>query len=316
MTNYIVARMIAIIPTLLLLLFFVVVLVRLLPGNAADILLAENRSAGAVTREDLEKRMGLDKPLPQEYVEYTGSALRGDLGRSLWTQKPVAAQITDKLGVTLELASLALLAGTVVGVTLGVVSAVSKGSLLDYALRSLSVIGLSVPIFAVATMLVVLPVYWWRWSPPLTYSPWSAGAWPHISQYFAPAFVLALSTSGVLMRLTRTAMLEVLSQDYIRTARAKGLRGGRVVTVHGLRNALIPILSLLGVQVSFLISGTVIVESVFGLPGLGRELLGAISSRDYPMVQGITIFTGSLVIVTNLAVDFSYGIVDPRLRRG
>lgn len=302
------------IPTVLVLVLFVVVLVRMLPGDAVDILLSEEIGASDLNRQQLEARLGLDKSLPEEYGSYAVGVLRGDLGNSLWSQQPVNKLLIKKLGVTLELSGLALLVGATFGISIGVLSAVTRGSVMDYVLRSFAIFGLSVPNFAIATAVTVLPAVWWGWSPSLIYKPPGDGLWPHISQFFVPALVLGLALSASLMRITRTMMLEVLGQDYIRTARAKGLGGFPVIMRHALRNALIPVISLLGIQVAFLVSGTVIIENIFGLPGMGRELIYSMNSRDYPVVQGLTVMAGLLVIAVNLMVDLSYGVLDPRTR--
>ena len=316
MRNYVIARLIAVIPTVLLLVMFVVVLVRLLPGDAIDLLLEEEIQLDEVSRAELEAKLGIDKSIPEEFVSYSLGMLRGDLGNSIFTDLPVTTIVRKRIGVTLELASIALLLGSTSGVTIGVISAVKRNSILDYALRSYSIAGLSVPNFAVATALIVFPTIWWQWSPPLIYSPPSDGLWTHFSQFFAPAVILSLTLGASLQRITRTMMLEVLRQDYITTARSKGLNEFRVITRHALRNALIPVVSLLGLQVAFLISGTVILESIFSLPGIGRTMIGAITERDYPVVQGLTVVSGLSVIMINLFVDLSYGVLDPRTRAG
>lgn len=316
MSRYILSRAIAIVPTVLVLLLFVVVLVRLLPGNAIDIMLQDQVKSGGTTRTELEKRLGLDKPIAVEYLNYSFRVVRGDLGRSVWSREPVMKMIKSRIGVTLELSFWALLVATVTGVLIGIISAISQNSPIDYLLRSFSILGLSVPNFALATMVIVLPTIWWGWSPSLIYTPPSAGLWSHISQFFIPAIVLGLSSSATLMRITRTMMLEVLRLDFIRTARAKGLNSRTVIRRHALRNALIPVVSLLGIQAAFLLSGVVIAESVFALPGIGRTLVQAISTRDYPVVQGIAVVTGLMVILINLLVDLSYGVLDPRVKIG
>ncbi|HWO94492.1 MAG TPA: ABC transporter permease [Dehalococcoidia bacterium] len=316
MTRYMMARLVAVIPTLLILLLFVVILVRLLPGDAVDIMLQDSARAGDVDRTELESRLGLDRSVPEEFFSYSADAFRGDLGRSVWSRQPVTDMISDRIGVTLELTVLSLVVATVIGIFVGVVSAVRQNSWLDYLLRGISIAGLSVPNFALATMVVVLPTIWWGWSPSLIYTPPSEGLWDHISQFFLPAIILGLALSATLMRITRTMMLEVLRQDYIRTARAKGLRGRIVITRHALRNAMIPVVSLLGIQVAFLLSGAVIIENVFALPGIGRTLIASIAQRDYPVVQGITVVSGVLVIASNLVVDLSYAWIDPRAKLG
>jgi peptide/nickel transport system permease protein len=314
MLRYLFARLIAIIPTMLVLLLFVVILVRLLPGNAVDIMLQEQVRAGDTSREELERRLGLDQPVPVQFVEYTLGALRGDLGESVWSRQPVSEIILERVGVSLELGILALWFGTTTGIFIGIVSAVLRNSWPDYALRSLSILGLSIPNFALATLVIVLPTIWWGWSPPIIYTPLRDGVWPHVSQFIVPAILLGFGLSAGLMRITRTQMLEVMRMDYIRTARAKGLAGRSVIVRHALQNALIPVVTVLGLQVAFLLSGAVLLENIFSLPGMGRTLIGAISTRDYPVVQGITVVSGLFVILVNLLVDLSYGVLDPRIR--
>ncbi len=315
MFKYVMARLAGIVPTILLLIVFVVFLIRLLPGDAVDILLADSGGRGGeVSTTEIEKELGLDKSIPEEVVSYTVGLARGDLGNSLWSKRPVTDVILSEIGITLELAMLSLVIGVVSGVGIGVLSAVFRGGLFDYALRSGSILGLTIPNFALATMVVVFPTLWWGWSPPLTYTPIGEGLSGHVAQFITPALILGFGLSASLMRLTRTTMIEVLSQDYIRTARAKGLRGRPVVLRHALRNALLPVVSLFGLQMGALLSGTVLLEQVFGVPGIGQELLNAVRTRDYPMVQGITVVAGVLVILTNLIVDISYGLIDPRVK--
>ena len=282
MTKHIIARLSAIIPTVLLLLFFVVFLIRLLPGNAVDILLANSGGRGGkLDRQQLSRQLGLDQSVAQQFVSYSAGAAHGDLGRSIWTHKPVTSIIFSDVGVTLELTLLSLLVGSVAGIGIGVISALSRGGALDYSLRIFSILGLTVPNFALATLVVVFPTLWWRWSPPLTYTSPGHNLWAHVAQFFTPALILGFGLSAGLMRLTR----------------------------------MIPVISLFGLQVGALLSGTVILEQVFGLPGVGRELIGAINMRDYPLVQGITLMAGLFVILTNLLVDISYGLIDPRIRK-
>lgn len=316
MGRYLILRLVGIVPTVLLLVLFVVVLIRLLPGNAVDVMLAEQAQADDVSRQELEARLGLDTPMAVAYGEYALGLFRGDLGKSLWSRQPVTDIIVRRLGVTLELTFLGLLFTTAVGVPVGVVSAIWQNTWLDYLVRGLSVLGLSVPNFAIATMVIVLPALWWGWSPPLIYVPMNAGLWDHLSQFFVPALVLSLSLIATVARMTRSMMLEVLRLDYVRTARAKGLGERTVIYRHALRNALIPVVSILGVQIAFLLSGSVIIENVFALPGIGRTLIQSISIRDYPLVQGITVVTGLLVILVNLLIDLSYVVIDPRVKVG
>lgn len=322
MTKYILARLAGIIPTTLLLLFTVVVLVRLLPGSAIDALEAQAAVAGTSgisgeARAALEQRLGLDDPLPLQYLEYTWNAAQLDFGRSVLRGEPVTNMIERTLPPTLVLGVMALAWATVAGMIIGLFSAVTRGTVADYVMRSISILGLSIPNFALATFVIVLPTIWWKWSPPVTYTSFDgSNLWTYVSQFFVPALVLGLATSAVVMRLTRTQLLEVLGHDYVRTARAKGLPERTAVLRHALPNALIPVVSTLGLEVATLISGAVLIEAIFGLPGMGRMLLTAISERDYPVIQGIAVVSGMFVIFANLLVDISYGWLNPRVRVG
>ena len=322
MTKYIIARLAGIVPTTLLLLFTVVVLVRLLPGSAIDALEAQAAVAGTTgisgeAREALERRLGLDEPLPLQYIEYTWNAAQLDFGRSVLRGEPVTKMIERTLLPTLILGVLALAWASLAGMIIGLLSAVTRGTAGDYVMRSLSILGLSIPNFALATFVIVLPTIWWKWSPPVTYTSFDgSNLWTYVSQFLIPALVLGLALSAVVMRLTRTQLLEVLGQDYVRTARAKGLPERTAVLRHALPNALIPVVSTLGLEVATLISGAVLIEAIFGLPGMGRMLLTAISERDYPVIQGIAVVTGMFVIFANLLVDISYGWLNPRVRLG
>ncbi len=322
MTKYIIARLAGILPTTLLLLLTVVVLVRLLPGSAIDALEAQaavtgTRGLSEDARAGLERRLGLDKPLPLQYAEYTWNAAQINLGQSVLTGQPVTKMIQRTLPVTLVLGIMALVWSTLAGMTIGLISAVIRGTVVDYVLRSISILGLSIPNFALATFVIVMFTVWWKWSPPVTYTSFDgSNLWTYVSQFFAPALVLGLATSAVIMRLTRTQLLEVLGHDYVRTARAKGLPERTAVLRHALPNALIPVVSTLGLEVATLISGAVLIEAIFGLPGMGRMLLTAISQRDYPVIQGIAVVSGMFVIFANLLVDISYGWLNPRVRVG
>ena len=314
MGRYILARVLGLIPTLALLIFFVVMLVRMLPGDIIDLIL-EEQVLSQDDRAAFEKKLGLDKSVPEEWVDFTvGVFTRADLGNSIWNQRPVRDVIADKLPVTLKLGLMALAVSSTVGIMVGILAAVKQDTIVDYALRSLSIASLSIPSFATATLVIVLPVIWFGWSPSIIYRPPDDGFVSHYTQFIVPALILGMVLSSTLMRMTRTMMLEVMRQDYIRTARAKGVTERVVIFRHALRNAMIPVISLLGLQVANLVGGTVIIETVFGLPGVGRLLIASVGIRDYPMVQGITVMFGMSVIVVNLLVDLSYGWLDPRAR--
>lgn len=316
MAKYAIARTAGMVPALLLLLFLVVGAVQLLPGDAVDIMLAENVQASEADRARIEEQLGLGKPFPVQFAEYVGGVLTGDLGDSLWSRRPVTDLVFSRLPVTLELAALAVVIGSLVGICLGIISCVTQGSIIDLSVRATSIAGLSVPNFALGTLVIVLPTLYLGWTPPLTFTPFTTDPIQHFYGMAFPSLVIGASFSAIIMRYTRTMMLEVMRLDYIRTARAKGISESAIVMRHALRNALIPVLSVIGLQMAALASGTIIIEVVFALPGLGRLLLSSVDTRDYPVVQGIAIVTGSLVMFVNLAVDLLYGVVDPRTRIG
>jgi peptide/nickel transport system permease protein len=315
-TRYIVQRLVGIVPTILLLLLLVVVMVRLIPGNVVDIMLTEQSGARGVDRQAIEQRLGIDAPLPVQYLRYAGGVLQGDLGRSLWSQQPVTQMVLQRLPITLEIAVLAMLISISVALTFGVLAATRQDTLLDYGPRSAAILGLSVPDFVVGTALLVLPTLWFGITPPLIWNSFGEDPIAHLKQIAIPVLVVGLRLSASVMRLTRTMMLEVLRQDYTRTAWAKGLTERAVVVRHGLKNALIPVVTLLGIELAVLISGIVIMESIFAIPGVGRLLIESIAARDYPVIQGITVVVGTLVIFVNLGIDLSYAYLDPRVRLG
>ena len=315
MLGYIIRRIVGILPTILVMLVLVSGMLRLLPGDIIDTLFEENPILlSEDERDQLERQLGLDRSLGEEVLRYSWNALQGDFGRSLFTRVPVAESIRRRAPVTAMLGVYTLAVSVAVGIPLGVISAVRQDTFLDYGLRAVSLVALSVPNFALAIMAIVLPVLWFGWIPPLRYVRLEDDVSGHLGQFILPAVVLGLALSASLTRMTRTTMLEVLRQDYVRTARAKGATEPRVVVRHAMRNAMIPVVSIVGLQVVALFSGTIIIENVFALPGLGRLLLEAVNSRDYPVIQGLVLVLGVLVMLTNLMVDFSYGLLDPRIR--
>ena len=313
MGPYLVRRLGGMVLTLLLLTFAIVVFARMVNTDVIDVLLGD-RTADPQLRAELEERLGINKSVPEEYVSYVAGAVRGDLGKSLLSGRPVRLMITDRVWVTLQLAIAALLIGATTGMTIGVLSALKQDGATDYALRSFAIVGLTIPNFALATAAIILPTIYLQWTPPLIYKPFSEDAWGHTKQFILPALILGFGLMGTQMRIMRTQMLEVLRQDYIRTARVKGLGSGTVVIRHALRNALIPVISLLGLQVAVIFSGSVVLEQIFGLPGMGTMLLQAVQQKDWPVVQGITLVIGVWVVLVNLLVDLSYTILDPRLK--
>ncbi len=316
MQGYVIRRLLALIPTLFFASFIVFITVRLIPGNIIDLMLSQNDvSAAKQTRAQLEAVLGLDQPVYTQYFRWIGALLfHGDLGRSLWSNTPVMEQILQRLPVTFELGAMALIVALIVGIPIGVYAALKQDTVGDYILRTVSILALAIPAFWTGTLVMVFPSIWWGWSPSVKFVTFSQDPVAHLLQLLIPALILGKAFSAIIMRLTRTLMLEVLRQDYIRTARAKGLAVGTIVTRHALRNALIPVVTLVGLQAPVLFGGAVILEQIFVIPGMGLLLLEAVSQRDYPVITGVFLIIGVSVVMINLLVDLSYGWLDPRVR--
>ncbi|HZQ98682.1 MAG TPA: ABC transporter permease [Chloroflexota bacterium] len=292
--------------------FVVFALVRLMPGDAVTALLQDYAYAKDV--EEMRHTLGLDRPIPVQYAEWLGNVLRGNLGESLRSKTPIASELTNRIPVTVELGLLGMAIGLLIALPIGVLSAVRQHHWSDYAARALAIGMLAIPAFWLGTLAVTLPSVWFKWTPPLFYTRFTTDPLRNLGIVIIPAAILGLGLSGTLLRLTRAQMLDVLRQDYVRTARAKGLRAGAVVVRHALRNALIPIVTLIGLQVSILIGGSVVLEQIFVLPGMGRYLLEAIQYRDYPVIQALNLLFAAAIILSNLVVDLAYGWLDPRVR--
>src|SRR5262245_6148646 len=316
MQAYIARRLLALIPTMFFASVIVFVTVHLIPGNVIDLMLSQNDvSASKLSRDQLVSVLGLDRPMWEQYFRWIGGILlRGDFGQSLWQGTPVAEQLLARLPVTFELGLLALMVALTMALPIGVYSAIRQDTAGDYVARSFSILLLAIPSFWMGTMITVFPSIWWGWSPEVRYVPFRADPLQNLKQMIVPATVLGMALSAITMRLTRTMMLEVLRQDYIRTAWAKGLSEKLVVMRHALRNALIPVVTLIGLQAPILIGGAVIVEQIFVIPGMGLLLLDAISQRDYPIITGVSLVIGFCVMLINLVVDLSYGLLDPKVR--
>ena len=310
--RYVAKRLLIAIPSLLIASLIVFTLPRFIPGDAVQLMLAEKAYAKDI--DELRAKLGLDRPLYVQYFEWVGRVVRGDFGESLWTRRPVLEEIGQRLPVTLTLAGLALTFALTIAIPVGVISAARQDTLADFVARSTAILGLSVPGFWLATLLIVLPAIWWGWRPVGDFVEFSRDPVRHVRQLLLPAAILGIAASAALMRLTRGMLLEVLRQDYVRTAWAKGLAERRVVLKHGLRNAIIPVVTLLGTQLPQIIGGTVVIETVFGLPGMSRFLFDAINQRDYPVIQGVNLLVVSTVVMVNLGVDALYAVLDPRIR--
>ena len=315
MNAYLVRRLLALVPTLIFASMIVFATVRMIPGDVIDMMLSQNDiGANKLGREQLISALGLDRSRPEQYLRWLGGLLQGDMGNSLWRSTPVLEEVVQRLPVTFELGLIALLVGLALALPIGVYSAMRQDTCGDLIARSFSILLLAVPGFWIGTMVMVFPSIWWGWSPEVNYVNFTDDPLQNLKQMIVPAIVLGMSLSAITMRLTRTMMLEVLRQDYVRTAWAKGLPERLVVIRHAVRNALIPVVTLVGLQAPLLIGGAVIIEQIFVLPGMGTLMLDAVSQRDYPVVTGVFLVVGVAVMLINLAVDLSYGLLDPRVR--
>ena len=291
-------------------------LLRLAPGNIVDILFSTGGYVNPSERAAIERELGLDKPLWAQYGEWMGQLAVGNLGKSYRYDLPAWEIIRPLIPVTLELALLSLIISVALGVPLGVISAVRQDTRLDYALRVFSLAGLSMPSFWLGMVIILGLVAWIGWIPPVTYVRMSENFWLHAVQFMLPALAVGYRSSALIMRITRSSLLEVLREDYVRTAWAKGQTRRVVIWRHALKNAILPVVTVIGIEFAFLIGGLVVTETVFNLPGLARFLVQAILWRDYPIVQNLVMFIAVVVIVSNLLVDMLYGVLDPRVRYG
>jgi peptide/nickel transport system permease protein len=312
MSTFLTGRLATIVPTLLFVSMLVFGLQQLLPGDAAVVLAGEDRDPNVVAY--LREKLHLDEPLPIRYAYWLGGVLRGDLGESLRMQKPVTALIAEKLPVTIELAAIAIVIALTIGIPAGIVSAVAKGSIWDYGANAVALWGLSTPNFWLGIMLILLFSVSLGWLPASGYVSPFEDLRANLAAMIMPAFVLGNAIAAVLMRHTRSAMLQVLSSDYVRTARAKGLDERAVVLRHALRNALVPIITLGALEFGTLLSGAVLTEQVFTIPGFGKLIVDAVFNRDYAVVQGVVLFTATAYIALNLLADLAYFVVNPRMR--
>jgi peptide/nickel transport system permease protein len=289
-------------------------LVRLLPGNIVDIIAGTEGQLGREQRAAVLREFGLDKPLLVQYLLWVGNMVQGNFGWSFRTGQPVSVLIASRLPITIELAVLAVLSVALVGIPLGVAASVSRSLRVRTLVQMVGVLGLSLPNFWIAVLLIIGASSLFGWLPALIYVSPLADPWVNLQQMFLPVLSLALGLSAVVVRMTRSSMLEVLGQDFIRVARAKGLATRAVLLRHALRNALIPIVTVLGLQTGFLLGGVVITEQIFGLPGLGWTLLNGVYQRDYPVVQGTVMVFAVTFVLINLLVDLLYTYLDPRIR--
>ena len=312
MTRYIMRRLVLFVPTVLLVLTAVFTLIRLIPGDTVTLMVQDNGYAKSA--EALRERLGLNEPLPVQYATWMGDLLRGDLGESLHTKRTASEELKARAPVSAELGIMSLLISMSIAIPIGVLSATRAGSWLDYGPRSFAILMLAVPSFWLATIIIVVPSVLWNFVVVPKYVALADNPLQNLRVMIVPALIAGAASSAGVMRMTRTMVLEVQRQDYVRTARAKGLPVMAVTTRHILRNALVPVVTIIGLQIPAIISGSVIMEQVFGLPGMGQFLLDNISQRDYPMVQAMTLVFSFVVLFVNLGVDLAYPLLDPRIK--
>jgi peptide/nickel transport system permease protein len=312
--NYIAQRLGIAVLTLFGMSIVIFMLLRMAPGDIVDVLFSAAGYVNPSEKQAILQELGLDKPYWQQYLDWMRQILSGDLGKSYRYDLPAWQIIRPLIPVTVELAILSTIVSIVLGVPTGIISAVRQDSALDYVMRVFSLAGLSMPSFWLGMVIILALVSWLAWIPPLTYVRPTENFWLHAVQFLLPALAVGYRSSALIMRITRSSMLEVLREDYIRTARAKGQTTRAVVWRHALKNAVLPVVTIIGIEFAFLIGGLVVTETVFNLPGVARFLVEAILWRDYPVVQNLVMFIAIVVILSNLAVDLLYGVLDPRVR--
>ena len=317
MRQYALRRIGLFIPTLILTTLIVFVLFFLVPGDAAMVILTGEEGAGAVTQEDIDRmrhELGLDRPIHIQYGSWIWGILRGDLGTSIWYQTPVVDELKDKFAVTLELAIFGIAMAFVMAIPLGIISAVKQDTWPDYVSRFLSLVGIALPTFWLSILMVYFLAYTFNWLPPLGYATLWEDPFLNLEQLFFPALAIAFHDLAFTARVTRSSMLEVLREDYMRTARAKGLKEMTVVGRHALKNAILPVITVSGYQFARALGGVIIVETIFVVPGLGRFVIESILHRDFVVLQAVILLTAAVVLFLNLVIDMLYGVLDPRIR--
>ena len=312
MLSYVIRRLLGVIPVMLIVGIFVFSLLHLAPGDPAAIIAGDTATAQDIAR--IRTNLGLDRPLLDQFASWGWATLRGDLGVSMFSNVPVTTLMGQRAGATGSLALTTMLVAVVIAITLGVLAAWKAGSMIDRAVMGLAVMGFSVPVFVVGYILVYFIALQWRWLPVQGYKELSDGFWPWLRHLILPSVALGLAYVALIARITRASMLEVLSEDYIRTANAKGVATLPMLLRHALRNAAVPIVTVVGIGIALLISGVVITETVFNIPGIGRLVVDAIARRDYPIIQGTMVVFAGIYVLINLLVDLSYGLLDPRIR--
>jgi peptide/nickel transport system permease protein len=314
MARYLLRRLVLAIPILFGASIVIFALARLMPGDVVDRMIADEPSMSPEQAVTLRRLLGLDEPMPVQYVRWIGDLLHGDLGQSLWARRSVADMLGPALPVTIELMVLAILISLVIAFPTGIISALRPNTALDAVVRTIALLGLAIPHFWFAILLLLVASKWLGWLPPLFYAPLTKDPIANLAQMAMPAITLAWALTASTNRMLRSSLLETLGQDYMRTARAKGLGTRAAVLRHAMKNALIPVVTVVGLQIGGLLGGSVIVEQIFGLPGLGWTIVNSIFERDYPVVQVAVLLLTLIYVLVNLAADLVYAYVDPRIR--
>ncbi|MBX5445909.1 ABC transporter permease [Sphaerobacter sp.] len=313
MLRYVLRRLVALIPVLLGISIVTFALIRLIPGDVVDMILG-TEVAGGERADELRRLFGLDQPLYKQYLLWAGDVVRGDLGHSMRTGKPVLDEILGRLPTTLELAAFSVVFALLIAIPAGIIAALKTGTRTEAGVQTLGLLGLSVPNFWLGTLLILVTSRYLGWFPAATYVSFTADPWRNIQIFILPGIALGAALAAITMRMTRSSLLEVLNREYINTARAKGVAERQVILHHAMKNAMIPVVTVVGIQVGRLLGGAIIIEQVFNLPGIGRLAIDAIQQRDYTMIQGVVLFTTFAFVVINLLVDLLYAVIDPRIR--
>ncbi|MBM4434175.1 MAG: ABC transporter permease [Chloroflexi bacterium] len=314
MQRYVIGRLLLMIPTLLGVAILTFVIMRVVPG---DVVTLRYSGSGAVPQEVIEReraQLGLDRPMPAQFMDYMTGIVRLDFGRSLWTDRPVVEEVGARIGITIELAIIAAIIATLLAIPLGVLAAVKQDTWVDYVVRVFSIGGLAFPSFWLGILMILGLVVWFRWAPPLIFVPLWRDPVENLAQLIWPALAVGYRYSAVATRMTRSSVLEVLREDYVRTARAKGVVEWVVVVRHALRNSLLPVITVISLEFAFLFGGLVVTEQVFNVNGLGKLLVDAVQHRDYPLVQALVLIFSFVFVFVNFIVDILYGVLDPRIR--
>jgi peptide/nickel transport system permease protein len=310
--QYILRRIVHMIPVLLIVTLFVFSLLHLTPGDPAVTMLGQEATPESIAA--LRARLGLDDPLPVQYLRWVGSAAQGDLGRSIHSNQPVTEAVLERLPVTIQLSIMSMLIALIIAIPIGILSAIRRNTVLDSGATTVALAGVALPNFFLAVVLIYIFSVQLRVLPPIGYTPIWEDPIDNLRRMILPAITLGTAFAAIIMRLTRSSLLEVLGEDYVRTARAKGLKSNHVIRIHALKNALIPVVTIVGLQIGTLLGGTVITETIFALPGIGRLIVDSIFRRDFPLVQGAVLFVAMAFLITNLIVDLTYAYLDPRIR--